>query len=170
MNRKYIMYTGLFICFCALLCAAMWFPLGELYELREEYETLNSSNQGSSAIIENLEARNNSLSQIAKLRINSAQTIPDAVAFFSMIRPMIENNNISLLNMTTSGQNNNGKKDNILQMKLDGDYYAITRMLAEWRNLPVPSKITRLDLKRNHNLPSELVEIDVIIQVMTEDD
>ena len=169
MNRKYIMYTGLFIGFCALLCTAIWFPLGMLYELREEYDTLDSSNQGSSAIIENLEARNNSLSRITSLRINSSQTTTDAVAFYSMIRPSIENNNISLLNMITSGQDNDGRKDNILQMKLDGDYYAITRMLAEWRNLPVPSKITRLDLKRNHNLPEELVEIDVTVEVMTED-
>ncbi|MBQ3585692.1 MAG: hypothetical protein IJQ08_10645 [Synergistaceae bacterium] len=148
---------------------AIWFFLGELYTLREEYDMLNSNNQSSSGIIANLEARNNSLLRITSLRINSSQTTTDAVAFYSMIRPSIENNNISLLNMITSGQDNDGRKDNILQMKLDGDYYAITRMLAEWRNLPVPSKITRLDLKRNHNLPEELVEIDVTVEVMTED-
>ncbi|MBR0279263.1 MAG: hypothetical protein IJQ75_04715 [Synergistaceae bacterium] len=169
MNRKYIIYTGIFIGLCVIPCVAIWFFLGELYTLREEYDMLNSNNQSSSGIIANLEARNNSLLRITSLRINSSQTTTDAVAFYSMIRPSIENNNISLLNMITSGQDNDGRKDNILQMKLDGDYYAITRMLAEWRNLPVPSKITRLDLKRNHNLPEELVEIDVTVEVMTED-
>ena len=169
MNKKYLIFTGIFIAVCAVICFAVQYSLSLLYPLREEYEQLSSGNHTSSGIISNLEARNANLSRITGLRINSAQTITDAIAFYSMISQTIEANNISLLYMTTSGQDNSGKKDNILQLKLSGGYYAMAKMFAEWRNLPVPSKITRLELKRNHTLPEELVEADLTLQVMTEE-
>ncbi len=169
MNKNYFVFAGIFVGVCVILCAGIWFSLGELYALREEYDQLSSGNVNNSGIISNLESRNNSLSRIASLHINSSQTVPDAIAFFALVRQTMENNNIALLNMTASGQNDSGKRDNILQLKFHGNYYAMARMLADWRNLPVPSKITRLDLKRNHTLPEELVEVDVTLQVMTEE-
>ena len=169
MNKNYFIFAGIFVGVCVLLCAGIWFSLGWLYSLREEYDQLSSGNVNNSSIISNLEARNNSLSRIAALHINSSQTVPDAIAFFALVRQTMENNNIALLNMTASGQNDSGKRDDVLQLKIHGDYYAMTRMFADWRNLPVPSKITRLDLKRNHTLPEELVEVDVTLQVMTEE-
>lgn len=169
MDKSYIIFTGIFIGICVLLCGGVWYSLGELYALREEYEQLSSSNQSSTGIISSLESRNESLSRITGLHINSSQTVPDAVAFFSLIRPIMDNNEISLLYMTTSGQNDSGKKDDVLKLRIDGNYYAMMRMFAEWRSLPVPSKITSLNLKRNHNLPEELVEADLTLQVMTEE-
>ena len=169
MNKNYFILTGIFVGVCVLLCGGIWYSLGELYALREEYDQLESSNQSSTGIIASLESRNASLSRITGLHINSSQTVPDAVAFFSLIRPTIDNNNINLLYMTTSGQDGSGKKDNVLQIRIDGNYYAMMRMFAEWRSLPVPSKITSLNLRRNHNLPEELVEADLTLQVMTEE-
>lgn len=169
MNKNYFILTGIFIGVCIILCGVIWFSLTELYAYREEYDQLTQQSDSHSGVIENLKARNESLSRISHLSINRASTVPDAVAFFSLVRQIIETNNISLLTMSTSGPDNSGKKDNILQLKIDGNYYALARMFADLRSLPVPSKITRLDLKRNHNLPEELVEVDMTIQVMTEE-
>ncbi len=72
--------------------------------------------------------------------------------------------------MTTSGQDGSEGKDNILQLKLDGNYYSFIKMFADLRNLPAASKITKLAIKRNHDLPEELVEADITIEVMTEND
>ena len=81
----------------------------------------------------------------------------------------MERHNISLLYMTTSGQADSGKKDNVLQIKVDGGYYDMVGMFADLRGLSTPSKITRLSLKRNHDLPEELVEADITLEVLTED-
>ena len=169
MSRQYFIFTGIFISVCVVLCVCIWYSLSELYALREEYERLSSDNHTNSGLITNLETRNSALSRISGLSINNARAISDAVAFFSMVSQTIEANNITLLNMTTSGQNNAGKKSNTLQLKINGDYYSMAKMFADWRTLPVPSKITRLELRRNHTLPEELVEADVTLQVMTEE-
>ncbi len=169
MNKNYFVLTGIFIGVCIILCGVIWFSLSELYAYREEYDQLTQQSDSHSGIIANLEARNASLSRISHLSINRASTVPDAVAFFSLVRQIMDSNNISLLTMSTSGPDNSGNRDNILQLKIDGNYYAMARMFADLRSLPVPSKITRLDLKRNHNLPEELVEADLTIQVMTEE-
>ena len=169
MDKNYFILTGIFIGVCIILCGVIWFSLNELYAYREEYDQLTQQNDSHSGIISNLQARNESLSRISKLSINRASTATDAVAFFSLVRQVMESNNVSLITMSTSGANNSGKKDNVLQLKIDGNYYALARMFADLRALPVPSKITRLDLKRNHTLPEELVEVDMTIQVMTEE-
>lgn len=170
MNRNYyVIFTGIFLGLCFILCGGIWFAIIKLQGYREEYDQLDAERHNNSGIISRLEARNATLSRITTLSINNAVLAADAVAFFSTIRPIMENHNISLLYITTSGQNDSGKKDNILQLKIDGKYYDMADMLADLRNLPVPSKITRLSLKRNHDLPEELVEADITIEVMTEE-
>ncbi len=168
MNKNYsFIFTGIFLGVCAVLCAGIWFLMNELYTYREEYDQLDAESNNNSGIITNLEARNASLSRISNLDITKASTVPDAVTFYGMARQIIDMNNITILNMTTSGQNDSGRKDNILQLKLDGAYYPLVKMFADLRNLAVPSRITKLSIKRNHNLPEELVEADVTIEVMT---
>ncbi len=168
-NRTYLIFTGVFLCICLLICGVIWYSLGELYASREEYDQLTQQSNSHSGIIANLEDRNASLSKISDLSINNATTVPDAVVFFSMVRQIMENNNISLLSMSTSGQNNSGRKDDVLHLKINGNYYALARMFADLRNLQAPSKITRLDLRRNHTLPEELIDVDMTLQVMTEE-
>ena len=154
---------------CLLLCAGIWYSVTELYACREEYEMLASERHNNSGIISNLEARNATLSRIANLHINGSTLIRDSVAFFSMVRQVMENHNINLTYITSSGKDNSGTKDNTLKIKIDGRYYDMAGMFADLRNLPVPSKITRLSLKRNHTLPEELVEADMTIEVLTEE-
>ena len=154
---------------CLLLCAGIWYSVTELYACREEYEMLASERHNNSGIISNLEARNATLSRIANLHIYGSTLIRDSVAFFSMVRQVMENHNINLTYITSSGKDNSGTKDNTLKIKIDGRYYDMAGMFADLRNLPVPSKITRLSLKRNHTLPEELVEADMTIEVLTEE-
>lgn len=170
MNKNYnFTFAGVFLLLCLLLCGGIWYSIVELQTWREEYDLLDSERHNNSGIISNLEARNNTLTRITNLHINSATLAHDSVTFFSMVRQVMERHNISLLYITSSGEDNSGNKDNVLQIKIDGKYYDMAGMLADLRNLPVPSKITRLNLKRNHNLPEELVEADMTIEVLTEE-
>lgn len=171
MNKNYIfIFTGLFLGICLILCAGIWFSLTELYSYREEYDQLDAERNNNTGIIAGLEARNLSLSRITHLSINNALKVPDAVTFFGMVRQITDLNKINILYMTTSGQDGSEGKDNILQLKLDGNYYSFIKMFADLRNLPAASKITKLAIKRNHDLPEELVEADITIEVMTEND
>ena len=170
MNKNsYVIFAGLFLGICILLCAGIWYSITELHACREEYDQLDAERYNNTGMITNLETRNAVLSRITGLSINNAVLVPDAVAFFSMVRSIMERHNISLLYMTTSGQDDSGKKDNVLQIKIDGGYYDMVGMFADLRGLSVPSKITRLSLKRNHDLPEELVEADITLEVLTED-
>ena len=170
MNRNYYFtFAGVFLGLCLLLCAGIWYSVTELYACREEYEMLSSERHNNSGVISNLEARNATLQRITNLNITSATLIRDAVAFFSMVRQVMETRNINLIYITSSGQDDSGTKDNTLRLKIDGRYYDMAGMFADLRNLPVPSKITRLSLKRNHDLPEELVEADMTIEVLTEE-
>ena len=170
MNRNsYVIFAGLFLGICVILCVGIWYSITELRACREEYDQLDSERHNNSGMITNLETRNAALSRITRLSINNAVLVPDAVAFFSMVRTIMERHNISLLYMTTSGQADSGKKDNVLQIKVDGGYYDMVGMFADLRGLSTPSKITRLSLKRNHDLPEELVEADITLEVLTED-
>ena len=170
MNKNYYaIFAGVFLGVCLILCGGTWFAIQKLHECREEYDQLDSERHNNSGMITSLEARNASLQRLSKLSVNSAATVPDAIAFFSMARSLMEMHRINLIYMTTSGQNNSGKKDNILQIKIDGNYYDMARMLAGLRDLPAASKVTRLSLKRNHDLPEELVEAELTLEVMTEE-
>ena len=55
MNKNYFVFAGIFVGVCVILCAGIWFSLGELYALREEYDQLSSGNVNNSGIISNLE-------------------------------------------------------------------------------------------------------------------
>ena len=170
MNRNYyVIFTGIFLGLCLILCGGIWFTISKLHECREEYDQLDAERHNNSGIITNLEARNASLSRISSLSINNAGIVPDAVAFFSMVRQIIDAHKINLLYIATSGQDNSGGKDNVLQIKIDGNYYDMAKMFADLRELPAASKITRLSLKRNHDLPEELVEADLTLEVFTEE-
>ena len=168
-KNRYTIFAGVFLGICLILCGGIWYSIAKLHECREEYDQLDAERHNNSGMISSLEARNAALSKINDLAINRATLVPDAVAFFSMVRQIMDSRNISLLSMTTSGQNDANQKDNVLNIKIDGGYYDIAGMFADLRNLTVPSKITRLSLKRNHDLPEELVEADITLEVMTEE-
>ncbi len=164
-----LVFTVVFVLLSLLLCGGVEYSISKLHSLREEYDVLNAETTNSTGTITSLEARNSNLKRISYLSINKATAVPDAVVFFSMLRQLMELHNISLLYVATSGQTDAETKDNILQVKFDGDYYEIIKMLADIRELPAAARITRMSLKRNHNLPEELVEVDLTLEVITEE-
>ncbi len=160
-KNSYLILAGIFAGLCFALCAGIWFSLNELHSYREEYDRLDSEQKNSSNMIASLKARNSSLSRVVNLSVN-------AVVFYGMIKTMLDGHKISVLSMTASGQDNSGKKDNILNLKLYAEYYQLMAMLADLKNLNVASKITSLRIVRNHNLPEELIDVDLQLEVMTE--
>ena len=156
----------IFLVFCAAVSVLTWFSVSELRAVREEYDILDGEQKNNTSTISNLEAQNASLYRITALQVNNAEILPDAISFFSMFRSLLEQRGINLMNMTTSGGDSD-KPDNVLNVKLDGNYYNIVRMLADIRNLPAAARISSFSIKRNHVLPDELVDVDMTIEVMT---
>ena len=172
MKKNTNLVFGISFClFCIILYAVIWFSLHVLYEDRMEYDQLDAERNNHNGIITSLEARNQNLKRVAALSVNNAEAVSDAVSFYAMVRQTIDrySNNIMMLSMSTSGRNGQEGKDNLLSLKLSGNYYAIMNMIADWRNLPAASKITSLHLKRNHDLPEKIVEVDVVLEVMVEE-
>ncbi|MBQ6920131.1 MAG: hypothetical protein IJQ74_07350 [Synergistaceae bacterium] len=169
MNKNInVIFTGIFLAFSLAISVLTWYSVSTLHSTREEYDQLNGESNNNSDIIKTLEARNASLYRITALQVNNAQILPDAISFFSMLRTLLERHGINLMNMTTSGGDSD-KGDNVLQVKIDGNYYEIVKMLADIRNLPAAARITNFSIKRNHDLPGELVEVDLRLEVLTED-
>lgn len=166
-KNSYLVLAGIFAGFCFALCVGIWFSLNELYSYREEYDRLDSEQKNNSNQIASLQARNQSLSRVVNLSVNHAKPVSDAVAFYGMIKMILDGHKISVLSMTASGQDNSGKKDNVLNLKLFAEYYQLMAMLADLRNLNVASKVTSLRIVRNHNLPEELIDVDLRLEVMT---
>ena len=170
MNKNsYCIFTGAFFALCLLLCVGVWFSLKQLYSCREEYDQLDAERHNNTGIISTLEARNASLSQITELNINRAMAVPDVVAFYGMITPIAASRRISLTSMTLSGGDSQGGKENAITLRLFANYYQFAGMLADLRNLNVPSKIISLKINRNHTLPEELIEAEMTLEVMTEE-
>ena len=167
-KNSYLILAGIFAGLCFALCVGIWFSLNELHSYREEYDRLDSEQKNSSNMIASLKARNSSLSRVVNLSVNHAKPVPDAVVFYGMIKTILDGHKISVLSMTASGQDNSGKKDNILNLKLYAEYYQLMAMLADLKNLNVASKVTSLHIVRNHNLPEELIDVDLRLEVMTE--
>lgn len=166
-KNSYLVLAGIFAGLYFVLCVGIWFSLNELYSYREEYDRLDSEQKNNSNQIASLQARNQSLSRVVNLSVNHAKPVSDAVAFYGMIKMILDGHKISVLSMTASGQDNSGKKDNVLNLKLFAEYYQLMAMLADLRNLNVASKVTSLRIVRNHNLPEELIDVDLRLEVMT---
>ena len=163
-----VIFTGIFLALSLAVSALTWYSVSLLHQTREEYDQLDGERRNNSGVITTMEARNASLRRITALPVNNASAVGDAVSFFSMLRTVLELHGINLMNMTTSGGDSD-KSDNILQVKLDGNYYNVVKMLADVRKLSAAARITKFSVKRNHDLPSELVEVDMTFEVMTED-
>ncbi|MBR0257752.1 MAG: hypothetical protein IJQ58_08455 [Synergistaceae bacterium] len=166
-KNSYLILAGIFAGLCFALCVGIWFSLTELYAYREEYDRLESEQKNNSNIIASLKTRNSSLSRIVNLSVNHAKPVPDAVVFYGMIKTMLDGHKINVLSMTASGQNDSGKKDNVLNLKLYAEYYQLMAMIADLRNLNVASKVTSLRIVRDHNLPEDLIDVDLRLEVMT---
>lgn len=160
--------TGIFLTVCLVICAMVFYSVHALHQVRQEYDELNSDREQVSGTIKRLEARNAILKRIEALKLSNAHGQPDAIAYLTTLRGLIESNGITLMNMSTSGGNDE-RPDSEITVKLDGNYYQIVRLLAQIRTSPSVARITAFSVKRNHDLPEELVEVDMKLEIFLEE-
>ena len=167
MNKNlYMVFAGMFFAGCLALMFAVWYSIHVLYDYRTEYETLEAERNNFTGMINSLEDRNRTLSQIAALDINRTGTASDSVAFYSQVRFAIENAGMNLLSMQ-SGQN---EKDLKLTLSLQGNYYSFAHLLAAWRSMPSAARILSLRFRRDAQAPEDFINADVTIEGMISDE
>lgn len=166
-NKLTLIFTGIFAALCLLLSAGVWFSLHELRTYREEYDTLDAERHNYTGLILNLQARNKTLTQINSLNIAGTSTASDVLAFYSEVRQTAENNSMNILSMASSQNENNG---NILTLKVEGNYYSLAHMLADWRRMPFASRVNSLKLRRDAAAPEHFIEADIALEAMLAQD
>ena len=162
-NKIALIFTGLFVFLCLLLSAGVWFSLAELRAYREEYDMLDAERHNYTGNITRLQQKNKTLTEINSLNIANTGTAHDTLAFYSEIRQCAENNSMNILSMA-SDQGENGGTGNIIKLQVEGNYYSLAHMIADWRQIPFASRINSLVVKRDAIAPTEFVQADIEVE------
>ena len=163
-KNTYLIFMGLFFLLLISMSGGVWWSLHELEILREEYDLLENERLTSEAMMNTMQNRHLDLTEITGLNIDNAGSAHDAVELYSHVRQAIENNNIELISMNSDSNN-----DGILNLQLQGNYYAFAHLLADWRLMPFASRITSLKLKRDANSPTSLISAQVVLEAIMEE-
>ena len=164
MNRNiYLMLVAGFFGVCLLLIGGVWWSLSELRAYREEYDMLEQERATSQRMMQSMQDKNLDLSQVTGLNIDNAGLAKDAVDFYSHVRSAIEKNNVVLLSM-----NSDAARDNLLSLHVQGSYYALAHMFADWRVMPFASRINSIKLKRDSSAPTSKVDAQIVLEAMME--
>lgn len=165
MNRNmYLIFTGGFFAVCLSLIAGVWWSLHELRLYREEYDLLEQERSSSQRMMQSMQDKNLDLSQVTGLNIDNAGAAKDAVEFYSYVRRAIEKHNIDLLAM-----NSDANRDNLLSLHVQGSYYALAHMFADWRVMPFAARINSIRIKRDTSSPTSKVDAQVVLEALMED-
>ena len=165
MNKNtYLIFVGIFFALCLSLVGGVWWSLHELSNLREEYDILSSERENSSNLMASMQDRHVNLTELTELNIENSGSARDAVEFYSTVRQAIENNKVELISMNSDSNN-----DAILSLQVQGSYYALAHMFADWRVMPFASRVNSLNLKRNPASPSELVSAQIVLEAILEE-
>ena len=156
-NKSYVLQISIFIILCLSLCAGVWYGLRTLNEYREEYDMILDERDNFELIMEGLRTKNKTLQQINKINLSSAKAASDSVEFYSQVRKLIEENSMNMLSMST---NNN----NILTLRLQGNYYSLVHLFADWREMPFASRVTSLRINRDSAYPEDFVDADLTLE------
>ena len=157
-NRLLVIFSGVLAALCLFLALGVWYSVYSLYEYREEFDELQNERTNYEALMKNMEDKNKNLVDITGLRIENTDTANDIVELYSQVRRVIENNNVNVVSMNTG--------ENILTLQLQGDYYAIAKIFADWRMLPFASRINSLRITRDSTNPGHFVAANVILEAM----
>ena len=149
----------LFFALCLTVAVGVWFGLHELSEYRDEYDTMINERDNFSSVMEDLRAKNKTLTNINRLNFGNVGTASDTVEFYSHVSTILDRYNMNTLSMSS-----NENAGNVLTLKLSGNYYALAKVFADWRNMPFASRITSLKITRDNNSPEDLVDVDVVIE------
>ena len=164
MNRNiYLILTAGFFALCLCLIGGVWWSLRELKSHREEYDLLVQERSASQKMMLSMQNKNLDLAQITGLNIDNAGYAKDAVEFYSNVRIAIEKNQVELLSM-----NSDANKDNLLSLHVQGNYYALVHMFADWRGMPFAARINSIKIKRDPSSPTSKVDAEIILEAMME--
>ncbi len=83
--------------------------------------------------------------------------------FYSHVRNAIEKHNIDLLAM-----NSDANRDNLLSLHVQGSYYALAHMFADWRVMPFAARINSVKIKRDTSSPTSKVDVQVVLEALME--
>lgn len=158
-SNSYTLHIILFFILCAALCSGVWYGLHTLESYREEYDFIVNERDNFSSIMDGLRNKNKTLKNINRLNsnFNEVGTALDGVEFYSHVRNLIETNAINMLSMSTND-------NNILTLKLQGNYYSFVHLLADWRTMPFASRVTSLRIARDAQNPDDFIEADVTLE------
>ena len=159
MDSKGFIFVGIFFALCLTVAVGVWFGLHELSEYRDEYDTMINERDNFSSVMEDLRAKNKTLTNINRLNFGNVGTASDTVEFYSHVSTILDRYNMNTLSMSS-----NENAGNVLTLKLSGNYYALAKVFADWRNMPFASRITSLKITRDNNSPEDLVDVDVVIE------
>ena len=161
-KRNYLLQITIFFAICLVMCAGVWFGIHTLEEYREEYDMMVSERDNFEGIMDNLRAKNKTLQSIRQVNLDNVATAKDGVEFYSEVRRLIDENSINMLSM----QNDQA---NILKLNLDGNYYSLIHLFADWREMPFASRITELKIKRDNIQPTDFVEAELTLEAWIEE-
>ena len=156
-NKSYFLQITFFFVLCAALCGGVWFGLEMLSDYREEYDLIVDERENFSTIMDSLRAKNQTLQDISKLNFSNVGTASDSVEFYSQVRKLIEENSMNMLSMSAN-------ENNVLTLKLQGNYYSLVHLFADWREMPFASRITSLRITRDSTAPDDFVEADLTLE------
>ena len=158
-DRNYFFQILSFAAVCIALCAGVWFGLHVLQGYRDEYDTMVSERDNFEGIMETLRAKNRTLQKIHNVNLSDIKMIRKGSEneFYAAVHRLIGENSLSLLSM----QNDN---PSIFKLSLQGNYYSLIHLFADWRSMPFASRITELHIKRDAAFPADLVTADLVLE------
>lgn len=163
-KHVYLIFIALFFAFCLALIGGVYWSLRELRAYREEYDLLEGERSSSEKMMSNMESRNIDLAQVTGLNIDNAGNARDAVEFYAYVRQAVEDNGIELISMKSDPNS-----ENILTLQLQGSYYALAHVFADWRLMPFASRIHSLRINRDNNSPTAFVDAQVVLEALMEE-
>lgn len=164
MNRNiYLMLVAGFFGLCLCLIGGVWWSLSELRTYREEYDLLEEERSTSQRMMQSMQDKNLDLSQVTGLNIDNSGSAKDAVEFYSYVRAAIEKNNVDLLSM-----NSDANRDNFLSLHVQGSYYSLAHMFADWRVMPFAARINSIKIRRDSSSPTSKVDAQIVLEAMME--
>ena len=159
------MFLGMFIAFCLALIGGVWWSIRELRAYREEYDLLAEESANASKIMATMQSRNLSLTEVAGLNLDHAGAAADTVEFSSHVQKAVENNSLNIISMNSDQQNSS-----LLNLNIQGNYYSLAHLFADFRMMPFASRITSLKIHRDQSNPVDFVDAEIIIEAILSGD
>lgn len=160
----------LFFLFCVALVGAVYYLGIRLDDLREQADELEQRKvdltSATQALMDQISVFNKAFNELESYHVNVAES---ELAFYSDVQQVVQNNGVEILSTRQQGVNKDGIST--IAMTTRGDYYALMRVLAAWRNLPTTVRVSALTLGADKPIGSSTalqgwVQADVTVEAI----